>query len=316
MLAVKLDIAIRFGKMKSIQHKKGKTLQLAGDDVKREDCEMEWLTIGQMARLNNVSEQTLRLYDREGLLSPYRRGEENGYRYYNIKQSAVLDMIAHMKSLGMPLRDIKMQLDHKDLDSMEHILRRKQRQIDDAIRDYKVQRRAVERTLESFERYRAAPPDGTIVLEYIGKRQMYCVQTDINFYDHGMEAYESILRELRARLAQDKLPQIYFCNAGTILRQENLVAGRFYSTEVFVFVDREFVDPALITAIPSGSYLCIYCDSFHKEKAYAQRLLEKAHAEGYTVCGDYLCETLAELPVVGTAERGMFLRLQLPVKFA
>lgn len=276
---------------------------------------MEWLTIGQMAKLNNTSEQTLRLYDREGLLSPYRRGEENGYRYYNIKQSAVLDMISHMKSLGMGLKEIRYQLDNKDLDSMELILRQKQRQIDREISEYKVQRRAVERTLESYERYRAAPPDGTIVLEYIAKRQMYCVNTEINFYDHGIEAYEEILRELRFQLAKDKLPQIYFCNAGTILRMENLIQRRFYSTEVFVFVDREFVSPELITAIPSGSYLCIYCDSFHKEKAYAARLFEKAEAEGYTLCGDYLCETVAELPVIGGTERGMFLRLQVPVKF-
>ena len=276
---------------------------------------MEWLTIGQMAKLNNVSEQTLRLYDREGLLSPYQRGAENRYRYYNIKQSAVLDMISYMKSLGMQLRDIKIQLDNKDLDSTEQILRQKQRQIDQAISEYKMQRRAVERTLESYERYRAAPPDGTIVLEYITKRQMYCMDTEINFYDHGIEAYEGILRELRFRLAQDKLPQIYFCNAGTILRMENLMKQRFYSTEVFVFVDREFVDPALITTIPSGNYLCIYCDSFHKEKSYAMRLLEKARAEGCRICGDYLCETIAELPVIGETERGMFLRLQVPVTF-
>ena len=52
---------------------------------------MQLLTIGQMARLNHVSEQTLRLYDNIGLFSPSHRGE-NGYRYYDIKQSAVLDI--------------------------------------------------------------------------------------------------------------------------------------------------------------------------------------------------------------------------------
>ena len=32
--------------------------------------DLEKLTIGQMAELNHVSEQTLRLYDREGLMKP------------------------------------------------------------------------------------------------------------------------------------------------------------------------------------------------------------------------------------------------------
>ena len=49
--------------------------------------------------LNQISEQTLRLYDKEELLLPVNRGEDNRYRYYDIKQCAVLDMIRRMKSL-------------------------------------------------------------------------------------------------------------------------------------------------------------------------------------------------------------------------
>ena len=54
------------------------------------------LTIGQMAKLNHISEQSLRLYDREGLLSPFVKDENTGYRYYHIIQSARLDMIQYM----------------------------------------------------------------------------------------------------------------------------------------------------------------------------------------------------------------------------
>ncbi|MGI6737967.1 MAG: MerR family transcriptional regulator [Christensenellales bacterium] len=277
---------------------------------------MRWLTIGQMAKLNQISEQTLRLYDKEGLLLPVNRGEDNRYRYYDIKQCAVLDMIRRMKSLGMKLKDIKNYLNNMDVKYFENFLRHKQDQIDEQIKALKAQRRAVERTLESHESYRNAPPDGTIVLEYIGKRQMYCVDTHKNFYDQHIEVYEEILRELRNRLIEDELPHIYFCNAGTILRKENLIIGRFYSTEVFVFVDCEFVSEKLITTVPAGSYLCIYCDDFYKEKDYAQRLLKRVEQEQYIINGDYLCETVAELPVIGKEKRGMFLRLQIPIQFS
>ena len=50
---------------------------------------MEGLTIGQMTKLNNITEQTLRLYDKIGLLKPHIINKENGYRYYSIKQSAM-----------------------------------------------------------------------------------------------------------------------------------------------------------------------------------------------------------------------------------
>ena len=54
---------------------------------------MEKLSIGKMAKLNQTSIQALRLYDRMGILRPAEVNEETGYRYYDVKQSAALDMI-------------------------------------------------------------------------------------------------------------------------------------------------------------------------------------------------------------------------------
>ena len=56
---------------------------------------MKRYTIGKMAKLNNVSEQTLRLYDKIGLFKPAYVDEKNGYRLYDIGQSARLDIIQY-----------------------------------------------------------------------------------------------------------------------------------------------------------------------------------------------------------------------------
>lgn len=117
---------------------------------------MRHLTVGEMAKLNHISEQTLRLYDKRGLLSPSFRGQ-NGYRYYDIKQSAVLDIIQYMKSLGISLKEIKHQLENRDLGRIEAALREKQRQTEEEIRLLKCQRRALERTVESFARWARRP---------------------------------------------------------------------------------------------------------------------------------------------------------------
>lgn len=275
---------------------------------------MQLLTVGQMAKLNHISEQTLRLYDRLGLFSPNVRGE-NGYRYYDIKQSALLDIIQYMKSLGISLKEIKQQLEQKDLLQIEEMLKEKQRQTEAQIRELKCQRRALERTIESFSRYRLAPPDGALQMEYIGNRQIYAVDTGINLYDHDVEFYENLLHDLKDSLVKDQLPQIYYCNAGTILRRENLLAGNFYSTEMFVFVDREFVPESLTATIPAGNYACIYCDNFYKEKQYIERLLAFIKESGCEICGDYLCESIADIPVTRHDSRGLYLRLQVPVRY-
>ncbi len=274
---------------------------------------MKELTIGQMARLNGVSEQALRLYDRSGLFSPMYRDEENGYRYYDIRQSAQLDMIQHMKSLGMSLKDIRSQLEDFDLEEFKKILECNSRAIDEQMRELQYQKRAIRRTLESYEWYENAPPDGTIVLEYIPKRLTYMVNSGINFYDFGIDVYEKILRDLKKNLLAHRLSPIYFYNAGTVLRRDRLLARDFYSTEIFVLVDEGAVEESLITRIPASSYLCIYCNSFDKEKEYIGRLLETIEERGYQITGDYICEVVAEVPM-DMQERGMFLRLQIPVR--
>jgi len=65
------------------------------------------ILIGEMAKIHNISTQTLRYYDSIGLLKPRHKDEENGYRYYDIEQFAQLDSILFLKKLGMPLKDIK-----------------------------------------------------------------------------------------------------------------------------------------------------------------------------------------------------------------
>jgi DNA-binding transcriptional MerR regulator len=277
---------------------------------------MNRLTIGQMARLNKVSEQTLRYYDRMGILKPSMVDSETGYRYYSIKQSARLDMIQYMKSLGMSLKDITKHLKGRDTSLFISLLRQKSLQIDDELENLRLRKQAVERAIASFERYEASPPDGAIVLEYIERRRVYSFKTDINFYEHGLEVYEELLRALKNDLVEKGLPQVYFCNAGTILKMENALARNFVSTELFVFVGCDYESNELITTIPASTYLCIYCNRFDKEIDYANRLLNEAKMRNYTIVGDYICEVIADLPDYEDNERGMFFRLQVPVKIS
>ena len=73
--------------------------------------DLQRLTIGQMAQLNHISEQTLRLYDREGILKAQEVDPETDYRYYHILQSARIDLIQNMKMYGLTLKEIRSLLD-------------------------------------------------------------------------------------------------------------------------------------------------------------------------------------------------------------
>ena len=275
---------------------------------------MEKLTIGEMSKLNNVSQQTLRLYDRINILKPNYINEKNGYRYYSITQSARLDMIQHMKSLGMTLNEIKEQLDKNDISIIQHILEKKRDSIDNKIKELKLTKKSVDIAIENFERYNSAPKEGIILLEFIKKRIIYRYKGKKNIYGSGLESYEYMLRELKSHIKLNKLPLVYFCNVGSIIRKRNLFKNDFISNEIFLFIDDDFEKSKYIEEIPANMYLCIYCDSFHKEIDYAKKLIVEANEKGYKIIGDYICEVVVELPILNNRERNMFIKLQIPVE--
>lgn len=274
------------------------------------------LTISQMAGINHLTPQTLRYYEQEGLLVPAVTNPETGYRYYHIKQNARLDMIQYLKSLGISLREIKEHLDSRNYEHTIALLQQKDAQIDEHIFELKLQKKAIKRTIESIQQYECAPPDGTIALEFIPHRDIFCHDSGINFYDGDISLYEQMLHSLKENFRNRHLPEIYLSNAGTIMPREAIEQNRFYSSVVFVIVDKEFIDEALLSSLPASTYLCIYCDDFEKEIEYAKRLFDHIRQKGYILNGDYICEIIHEPPAPSSLDRKMFLRLQIPVRFS
>ena len=67
---------------------------------------MSSLTIGDVARQAGVGVETVRFYERQGLLEePQRRA--SGYRQYDEEAVAVLRFIRRAKELGFTLKEIK-----------------------------------------------------------------------------------------------------------------------------------------------------------------------------------------------------------------
>ncbi|CEI73557.1 MULTISPECIES: MerR family transcriptional regulator [Romboutsia] len=63
-------------------------------------------TIGQVAKMYNISHDTLRYYDKIDLLKPSLK-KDNGYRYYTIREIELLEIILVAKQLEIPIKDIK-----------------------------------------------------------------------------------------------------------------------------------------------------------------------------------------------------------------
>lgn len=73
------------------------------------------LRIGQVCNLYGISLDTLRYYDRKGILKPIV-DEQSGYRYYSLEHLDVLEMILVGKYLEIPLDQMKKKIEFENID--------------------------------------------------------------------------------------------------------------------------------------------------------------------------------------------------------
>lgn len=97
-----------------------------------------YFSMGEISKMYNLSIQTLRHYDKIGLLSPAYTNVETGYRYYSMQQFVKIDFIKHGKLLGMTLDEIKELLkDDLDIPALEQLFQKQQIQVKQKIDELK-----------------------------------------------------------------------------------------------------------------------------------------------------------------------------------
>lgn len=90
-------------------------------------------SISDVAKFFNISTQTLRYYDRIGLLHPQYVDPKTSYRYYTLDDFNTLHLIRELKGFNFTLQEIQDYCKNKDIRQLEQSLKRKQRDIQQEI---------------------------------------------------------------------------------------------------------------------------------------------------------------------------------------
>ncbi len=75
---------------------------------------MKLVPIGPFSKMTRLSVKALRLYDQNGLLVPAQVDPSTGYRYYRLDQARRAEVIRILRSVDMPLEEIKVVLEAGD----------------------------------------------------------------------------------------------------------------------------------------------------------------------------------------------------------
>ncbi|PZD94719.1 MerR family transcriptional regulator [Paenibacillus sambharensis] len=238
-------------------------------------------TIGEMAKLHNITMKTLRYYDEIGLLQPIHTDLVNGYRYYSTEQFEQLNTIQYLKRLGFSLKDIKSHLDHRDIDGFLHLLEKQKELTEQKIKELEQVNSRFQNRIRDIQSARNITELGIVKLLHMEERKAVRLMGKI-----GSEPeMEVSLRQLENMANMNS--SIFIGGVGLTVSVNQIRADRFDEyNSIFILIEEEIQSP-LVTSFAEGTYASIYFRGDHKDSSpYYSILLRFIEENSLNILGD------------------------------
>ncbi len=205
------------------------------------------LSIGEVAKIRNVNVQSLRYYEKLGILVPAYVNPETGYRYYSLEQIMILDTIVLCVDLGIPLKDLKNYVDADDQLEFERLLRDGRTLATQKIKKIESNLNSIDRTLQHINAQKAFQGREGYYSRPIFERYIITASCEPQMSAKG---YEKKLSEL-FYLAKEQNLQASFPH-GVIYTYKN---GQWDHARMFLEVLPSQAET--VQRLAAGNYLCM-----------------------------------------------------------
>lgn len=241
-------------------------------------------SIGDIAKIHNISVQTLRHYDKIGLLTPTYINKDTGYRYYSAKDFVIIDLIKQCKSMALSLDEIKDIINnYTSLDSILDIMERQKKIIDKKISELNNIRNNIT-FLE--ERIKESLDEGinTILIKEYPKREFikydntnrFTVEFEINL-SKALAEVEQKYHNFNKELA--------FVTSFNEFKDKNKI---IYEAMILSFTEGLSMENKEKLIIPEGKYITINFDDDYKDtKKYYNKIMNYIKENNLEVIGDF-----------------------------
>lgn len=242
---------------------------LCNTKVKGEFREMQkYFSIGEAAKAVRTTTETLRHYDRIGLVKPSKKDEWTKYRYYTEQDLVRLNTVRALQLMDLPLQEIKRVLDYKDLRKVVDFLEQAEKKADEKIAALQYGKAKIqlakaeyERTLRKLESpvgpFLKAYPERVILLS-----DTLEAPTLDNLWNYLSHFYEKVTPARRDQFGFEDLAGIY---------TENGVSRLFAVCTRYAEIDG-------LRRLPQGNYLCAGCTEENRDQIL-QEVLRLARAK-------------------------------------
>ena len=208
--------------------------------------------IGEAARRAGVTVETLRHYDRIGLVTPSQVDPQSGYRYYTDAEIDQVQVIRYLRSIRFSLPTIKKLFSKDDLPAAVETLQLACQQVDKEIESLQMVKRHLQETLDNYSTKRNTrrfiQPLSDPAVQTLPEQRIFLAQS---LREPTLGSLSQLYSAIEGQLPPDIRPQFQFENAAGVLIRE----GR---SVLFARCVCSVPHPN-VTVLPAGRYLCLSC---------------------------------------------------------
>lgn len=197
-------------------------------------------TIGEIAKMYHIGVDSLRYYEKKGILKPVRG--ENGYRYYGSQCIWQMNVITDLRNLGFSVERISNYFQNRTVETTQELLREELQIIAQQLKKWKKLQKNVKEQLETIHQAQQLEI-GKIRQLHIKSRKAFEIKKNYST-DEDMDL-------LMMRLLEQNHKKLYMIgnNRMASIMSEDLSDGIFKSAVMF--------DEEGDIEIPGGTYLSV-----------------------------------------------------------
>lgn len=225
----------------------------------------KFFSIGEAAKAVNTTSETLRHYDRIGLVKPSKKNEWTNYRYYTEQDIVRLNTVRALQLMDLPLQEIKKVLEFDELEKIVEFLAQAEKKADEKISVLQYSKSKIQLAKADYERKLQTKQNSKdIFLKDLPERVILLsdtleVPTLDNLWNYLSHFYDKVTPALREQFSFEDLAGIY--------------TERGISKLFAVCVHHTDINGLKI--LPKGKYLCANCTEENRKKTL-DKLIYKA----------------------------------------
>lgn len=130
-----------------------------------------YFSVGETAKAVRTTIETLRHYDRIGLIKPSKKDEWTNYRYYTEQDIVRINTIRALQQMDLPLQKIKEVLEYNDLEKIITLLTEAEKKADEKIASLLYSKAKIQAAKSDYENklHRQHHTEG-IIIKHFPKR--------------------------------------------------------------------------------------------------------------------------------------------------